>query len=120
MLFRSKAAVPNVTQVMQQNPGLMRNMVDAVQRTSPFGAGPAAEQPPTPGLRREMRGPGMDFGSLMNMMGPPPPQMTRPSRPDDVESVSDIVSIDAGDQDTREVPVAKGRGRKTKKREVAI
>jgi hypothetical protein len=111
-----KAAVPNVTQVMKQNPGLMQNMMDAVQRSQP-GAGPAAGEPPAGGLRREMRGPGMDFGSLMGMMGPPQPQMSRPPREDD--DVSDIVSIDAGDPDTREVSVKKGKGR-PKKKEVSL
>ena len=111
-----KAAVPNVTQVMKQNPELMRNMVDAVQRTQ--------AEPPASG-RRDMRGPGMDFGSLMNMMGPPPPQMTRAGRPPvDEEEVSDIVSIDEGDPDTREVRVdadgKKKRGRKTAKKEVSL
>jgi hypothetical protein len=111
-----KAAVPNVTQVMKQNPELMRNMVDAVQRSQ--GAGPASNEPPAGGLRREMRGPGMDFGSLMGMMGPPPPQMSRPAREED--DVSDIVSIDAGDTDTREVAV-KGKGKgKSKKKEVSL
>jgi hypothetical protein len=62
----------------------------------------------------------MDFGSLMNMMGPPQPQMTRPGRAEDVESVSDIVSIDAGDGDTREVQVGKAKGRKSKKREMNL
>ena len=111
-----KAAVPNVSQVMKQNPGLMQNMMDAVQRTQP--SMPSANEPPAPGLRREMRGPGMDFGSLMNMMGPPPPQMTRPGRADD-DDVSDIVSVDAGDPDTREVAVKKGKGR-PKKKEVTL
>ena len=113
-----KAAVPNVTQVMKQNPGLMQNMVDAVQRAQPGGgAGPASGEPPAGGLRREMRGPGMDFGSLMGMMGPPQAQMTRPAREDD--DVSDIVSVDAGDPDTREVSVKKGKGR-PKKKEVSL
>ena len=93
-------------------------MVDAVSRAQP-GAGPAAGEPPAGGLRREMRGPGMDFGSLMNMMGPPQPQMTRPSRPQEEDEVSDIVSVDAGDPDTREVSVKKGKGR-PKKREVSL
>jgi hypothetical protein len=111
-----KAAVPNVTQVMKQNPGLMQNMMDAVQRSQP-GAGPGSAEPPAGGLRREMRGPGMDFGSLMGMMGPPQAQMSRPQREDD--DVSDIVSIDAGDPDTREVSVKKGKGR-PKKKEVSL
>jgi Family of unknown function (DUF5767) len=118
-----KAAVPNVTQVMKQNPGLMQNMVDAVQRSTQQPS--AASFPSPPSGPREMRGPGMDFGSLMNMMGPPPAMMTRPERSTEVESVSDIVSIDdgAGDPDTREVNVGtdkKKRGAKSKKREVSL
>ena len=117
-----KAAVPNMGQVMKQNPELMRNMMDAVHRTNggafEQGAGPAAGDRPDQGLRREMRGPGMDFGGLMNMMGPGMPQNTRPVVRDD-ESVSDIVSI-AADSDTKEVRVTEakkkgGRGRKAKK-----
>jgi hypothetical protein len=109
-----KAAVPNVSQVMRQNPDLVRNMTEAVQRSNP----------PADGGRRDMRGPGMDFGSLMSMMGPPPPVMTRPgNHGGDDESVSDIVSIDAGgDPDTRDVKVTdgkKGKGR-SKKKEVSI
>ena len=116
-----KAAVPNVTQVMKQNPGLMQNMVDAVSRAQPNGAGPAAGEPPAGGLRREMRGPGMDFGSLMNMMGPPQPQMTRPPRDETADDVSDIVSVDNGDPDTKDVPVKGGKGRgRPKKREVSL
>jgi hypothetical protein len=117
-----KAAVPNVSQVMKQNPDLMRNMVDAVNR-SQQGGGPVegAGQPPPGGLRREMRGPGMDFGSLMGMMGPAPPQTTRPSRPVE-DDVSDIVSVDLGDADTREVGIEKKkRGPKSKgKKEVSL
>jgi hypothetical protein len=112
-----KAAVPNPTQVMKQNPELMRNMMDAVQRSQVPGAGPGSGERPAQGLRQgEMRGPGMDFGSLMSMMGPPPATNSRPERQED-EDVSDIVSVDAGG-DTREVPVT--RGRKSKKKEVSI
>jgi hypothetical protein len=119
-----KAAVPNVSQVVRQNPDLMRNMVDAVQRSQPqqqsgFGS------PVNDGGRRDMKGPGMDFGSLMSMMGPPPAMMTRPgNHGGDDESVSDIVSIDAGgDPDTREVNLStdkRKRGPKAKKKEVSI
>ncbi len=117
-----KAAVPNVSQVMKQNPDLMRNMVDAVQRSQ-------SQQPqggfgsPVDSGRREMRGPGMDFGSLMGMMGPPMPVQTRNGGGDD-ESVSDIVSVDmAQDPDTREVALGtekKKRGRKPAKKEVTL
>jgi len=34
--------------------------------------------------------------------------------------VSDIVSIDAGDHDTREVSVKEGKGGKAKKKEVSL
>jgi len=117
-----KAAVPNVSQVVKQNPELMRNMVDAVQRSQPQGGGFGS---PVDTGRRDMKGPGMDFGSLMSMMGPPPPAMTRAgNHGGDDESVSDIVSIDAGgDPDTREVSIndsKKKRGPKTKKKEVSI
>jgi hypothetical protein len=37
------------------------------------------------------------------MMGPPPAMMTRPERQTEIESVSDIVSVDEGGPDTREV-----------------
>jgi hypothetical protein len=110
-----KAAVPNMSNVMKQNPELMKNMVDAVKRTqdNPFEQ-PASQQ-------QGMRGPGMDFAGLMNMMGPGMPQNTRPVVRDD-ESVSDIVSIDAN-SDTKDIqvePKKKGRGQAKKKKEVSF
>ena len=110
-----KAAVPNVSQVMKQNPDLMRNMVDAVQRSQ-------ADQPQQGG-GRDMRGPGMDFGSLMSMMGPAQPMATRTGpRVEDAESVSDIVSMNDEGGDTKEVRVGgKKRGPKgAKKNEVSL
>jgi hypothetical protein len=114
-----KAAVPNVSQVMKQNPDLVRNMTEAVQRSNPSGGFGS----PVDSGRRDMRGPGMDFGSLMSMMGPPPAMMTRAgNHGGDDESVSDIVSIDAGgDPDTRDVKVTDGKKKgKSKKKEVSI
>ena len=119
-----KAAVPNVSQVMKQNPGLMQNMVDAVLRSQGQGAPNVSSFPSPPSGPREMRGPGMDFGSLMNMMGPPQAMMTRPPRAQETDSVSDIVSVDEGDPDTREVQMGGGqkrRGPKGKgKKEVSL
>ena len=110
-----KAAVPNVTQVMKQNPGLMQNMMDAVQRSQQGGGAPMSAFPSPPSGPRDMRGPGMDFGSLMNMMGPPPAMMTRRGGgAEAAESVSDIVSIDEGDPDKKK------RGGKAKKKEVSL
>jgi len=104
----TKAFTPNI-----------QNMMNAPQRPPQGGFGSPVE---TSG-RRDMRGPGMDFGSLMSMMGPPPPMMTRPgNKGGDDESVSDIVSIDAGgDPETKEVSLDDSkRKRKSKKKEVTI
>jgi len=118
-----KAAMPSMSQVVSQNPDLVKNMMDAVQRTQ----NQQNQGPPQPGLRRDMQGPGMDISALMGMMGPPPPQ-NRPVAPreieHDMESVSDIVSVD--DPSVRDVtlPADKPkRGRKPKtsgKKEVSI
>lgn len=113
-----KSAV-NVTSVMQQNPDLARNMVEAVQRAQQQQQGPAGPPPPT-GLRRDMQGPGIDFGSLMGMMGPAPPAVqVRES-----DELSDIVSDAGTGGDVREVQVStapKKGGRKPKsKKEISI
>jgi hypothetical protein len=112
-----KSAV-NVTSVMQQNPELARNMVEAVQRSQQQQSTmPSAGPPPPSGLRRDMQGPGVDFGSLMGMMGPPQPAVqVRES-----DELSDIAS-DAGG-DVREVQVSNGKkgARKQKNRkEISI
>jgi hypothetical protein len=103
----------NVSQVMNQNPQLQRDMMDAVQRSQqniPTGG------PPRPGLRGEMRGPGVDFSSLMGMMGPP-----QSAPPPQVDELSDVVS-DAGGDEVREVSVKSTpkKGRKSSKKEISI
>jgi hypothetical protein len=99
----------NVSQVMSQNPNLQRDMMEAVQRAQqPIQTG----GPPKPGLRGEMRGPGVDFSSLMGMMGPPAP-------PPQVDELSDVVS-DAGEGEVREVSVKPKKGRKSTKKEISI
>lgn len=122
-----KAAVPNVNDILKQNPGLAASMVDAVKNSRPGGgAPPATMSEPPPGGRREMQGPGLDLSSLMGGfgMGPPPPMTTRPepvevqegggnNDNDDDRSVSDIVST--ADSEVREVSTGgdpkKRRGR---------
>ena len=114
-----KAAMPSMSQVVKENPDLVKNMMDAVQKTQ----AQQMQGPPQQGLRREMQGPGMDISSLMGMMGPPPPMLSRPERPmDDIESVSDIVSVDDG---VRDVAVSgektkRGRKPKTNKKEMTL
>lgn len=112
-----KAAVPNVNDILKQNPGLAQSMVDAVKGSVP--------PPPTDtGGRREMQGPGLDLSSLMGGfgMGPPPPMTSRPEPivevqeggGDDAQSVSDIVSTTS--TEVREVNTGGEGGKKRRGR----
>jgi len=93
--------MPNMNDVMKQNPDLVKNMMAAVQNTTRSPGGPATEAPVggTNG-QYEMQGPGLDISSLMGgiMMPPPPPMNTtmgggaQESVIDD-DDMSDIVSI---------------------------
>ena len=122
-----KSVMPNVNDVMKQNPGLVGNMMSAVQNTM-------TNQPPASspsGDRHEMKGPGLDISSLMgNIMMPPAQAMNTtnliPRPPVDIEEdddISDIVSAkdpeETEDGDVKEVKVGpakttKGRTRKKK------
>jgi hypothetical protein len=87
------------SKIMKQNPDFMKNMMESMKQ--------AQQQPgPTtvdPSGRREMRGPGIDFGSLMGgFVPPPPPQNTRPVvreetivERDSEDDISDIISINS-------------------------
>lgn len=115
-----KAAMPDMNKVLKQNPDLVKNMMEAVQRTQGSQAAPTPEQ--QSGGRREMKGPGMDMSALFGMMGPPPAMQTRepaPRPPADDDEISDIVSIDMG-SDTREVSVKASRKKGAKKKEVVL
>lgn len=126
-----KAAMPNMNDVIKQNPDLVKSMMSAVQNTQPRGAPPPPQETNSEG-RREMQGPGMDISSLMNgiMMPPAPPVNTMPPKPpselEETESVSDIVSTVSGE--TRDISVGaqkKRRGRPKKadakeKKEIAL
>ncbi len=123
-----KAAIPNLQDVLKQNPGLQQSMVAAVQNAIPKNT--AAPPPPSSGSY-EMQGPGFDITSLMgNVMMPPPPPMNTSARvkpvqveEEDDDDVSDIVAEDLVerdmDEDVKEVDVQeksepKRRGRKKK------
>jgi hypothetical protein len=141
-----KAAMPNMNDVMKQNPDLVKNMMNAVKTTqmrqqtsredptqrpmaSPLmrGGGDGTSS------RREMQGPGLDISSLMGgiMMPPPPPMNTKPQileiipeAPEEggeEDDISDIVSI-SGESDTKDIKVtaARRRGRKKKSNEVSL
>lgn len=98
-----KSAVPNVNEVMKQNPELMKNMVDAVKNAQ-------AQRAATSDGPREMRGPGFDIGSLMGGLGfvPPPPV----PQSDDISDIVSVIESDAGG--TRDVKIST-RKKKTKK-----
>jgi len=117
-----KSAMPDMGKVLKQNPDLVKNMMDAVQRTQ-------ATNPGAQSGRREMQGPamgpggGLDMSALFGMMGPPPPMGTREPAPRDDDDVSDIVSVDMGSE-TREVDIRAGGKKKkpsaSKKKEVVL
>jgi len=114
-------AMPNMNDVIKQNPDLVKSMMSAVANTSAKQASSQAQQ----GGEYEMSGPGIDLGALMGGLGmPPAPVNTSREVVDDDDDVSDIVSevdIELEDDDEEQVvkevalPPAKkkGGGRKT-------
>ena len=127
-----KTAIPNMNDVLKQNPDLVKNMMSAVQNTQARQPG-AAPQDPTQrpvqqestGGRYEMKGPGLDIGSLMGGIMMPPVMPMNTSAPtiteekeDDMESVSDIVSVSG--ESTKDVTVKQTRKKRSKKNEVNL
>jgi hypothetical protein len=126
-----KSALPNMNDVLKQNPDLVKNMMAAVQNTTRAPSGPADAAPVGGTGQYEMQGPGIDISSLMGgvMMPPPPPMNTTVQVPvteqDDDDDVSDIVSISGestgGEVKEVNVEAAKSkRGRKKKKTEINL
>ena len=129
-----KSVMPNMNDILKQNPGLVQNMVDAVKNTTPRNVeAPAGEQPSEE--RYEMKGPGVDISSLMGniMMPPVPPMSTTAPEPipnidpdDDDDAISDIVDAPEEveeDTDVKEVKVSttkSKRGRKKKSVEINL
>jgi hypothetical protein len=124
-----KAAIPNMNDVMKQNPDLVKSMVQAVQNTK--NNQPAQEQVKTDANgRREMKGPGFDISSLMGgIMMPPPPPMNTTSLQTvhevQEDDISDIVSVsgDSTGGEVRDVSLKGGprkKGPRKKKNEVSM
>ena len=124
-----KSVMPNMNDVIKQNPGLVQNMMSAVQNTVSKSQ---QQQTPETGERHEMQGPGFDISSLMgNIMMPPQPPMNTtsiaPQEPpsvdddDDDDDVSDIAEAPATgeeegeDGDVREVKVTQTKGKRGRK-----
>ena len=135
-----KSVMPNMNDVIKQNPGLVQNMVSAVQNTVPKSQQGTGEPTVDENGRREMQGPGFDISSLMgNIMMPPQPPMNTTSinKPDDTEidiedDISDIAEPpnfdtgkEGGDDEVREVKVTqtkskRGGGKKKKTVEINL
>ncbi len=131
-----KSAIPNMNDVIKQNPNLVQNMMEAVKTTQAKNAQSPPQDPtqrPTSqssGGRYEMQGPGLDIGSLMGGIMMPPAMPMNTSQPklepvveDDNDSVSDIVSVsgESTGGETKDVSVKPGRkSRKSKKNEINL
>ena len=117
-----KSVMPNMNDVMKQNPDLVKNMMAAVQNTTRNTSGPATDAPVGGTGKYEMQGPGLDISSLMGgIMMPPPPPMnttmggTQESEDDDM---SDIVSIsgDSTGGEVKEVNVSASKPKRTRRK----
>lgn len=123
-----KSVMPNMNDVIKQNPDLVKSMMSAVQNTTRAPTGPAAVDAPVGGTGTgdyEMKGPGIDISSLMGGISmPPPPPMSSSAIPavsqeqpvmDDDDDISDIISI-AGESTGGEVKEVKVDAKKTRTR----
>ena len=99
-----KSVMPNMNDVMKQNPDLVKNMMAAVQNTTRAPSGSATDAPVGGTGNYEMQGPGLDISSLMGgiMMPPPPPMNTTPNMEEEDDDLSDIISV-SGDSTGGEV-----------------
>ena len=124
-----KSVMPNMNDVIKQNPGLVQNMMSAVQNTVPK----SQQQTSDNGEPHEMQGPGFDISSLMgNIMMPPTPPMNTTSIPaqepvvlddDEDDDISDIAEAPTpgdveggGDGELREVKVTQTKGKRGRKK----
>ena len=114
-----KSALPNMNDVIKQNPDLVKNMMAAVQNTTR-----APQQQSGSSGQYEMQGPGVDISSLMGgIMMPPPPmntsfQTTATQEEDEDDDVSDIVSVsgESTGGEVKEVNVAgSSKAKKTRR-----
>src|SRR6056300_1112120 len=111
-----KSVMPNMNDVLKQNPDLVNNMMQAMQNTT---RAPSEAAPVGGTGQYEMQGPGIDISSLMGgvMMPPPPPMNTTVQLPvteQDDDDVSDIVSI-SGESTGGEVKEVNVEGTKSKR-----
>jgi len=121
-----KSALPNMNDVLKQNPDLVKNMMSAVQNTTRAPSGPADAAPVGGTGQYEMQGPGIDISSLMGgvMMPPPPPMNTNlranptPTIEEEDDEFSDIVSIsgESTGGEVKEVNVDPSKPKRTRRK----
>ena len=120
-----KSVMPNMNDVMKQNPDLVKSMMSAVQNTNRSPQEPAVDAPVGGTGQYEMKGPGMDISSLMGgiSMPPPPPMNTNLGvqgsiAEEDDDDVSDIISIsgDSTGGEVRQVNVESTKSKKTRRK----
>ena len=117
-----KSALPNMNDVLKQNPDLVKNMMSAVQNTTRAPSGSADAAPVGGTGNYEMQGPGIDISSLMGgvMMPPPPPMNTTrlQNEDEDDDDVSDIVSIsgESTGGEVKEVSVGASKPKRTRRK----
>ena len=119
-----KSVMPNMNDVMKQNPDLVKNMMAAVQNTTRAPGGPATDAPVGGTGNYEMQGPGIDISSLMGgiMMPRAPPMNTTMGRPQesvlDDDDMSDIMSIsgDSTGGEVKEVNVTTSKPKRTRRK----
>jgi hypothetical protein len=118
-----KSVMPNMNDVIKQNPDLVKNMMSAVQNTTRQTGGPATEAPVGGTGDYQMQGPGIDISSLMGgiMMPPAPPMNTTAisatdKQMEDDDDISDIISIsgDSTGGEVKEVNVTATKSRRTR------
>jgi|TARA_B110000240_G_scaffold196578_1_gene249112 hypothetical protein len=120
-----KSALPNMNDVLKQNPDLVKNMMSAVQSTVRAPSGSADAAPVGGTGQYEMQGPGLDISSLMgSVMMPPPPMNTKPQdapRSEELQfddDMSDIVSIsgESTGGELKQVNVGTTKPKKTRRK----
>ena len=117
-----KSALPNMNDVLKQNPDLLKNMMSAVQNTTRAPSGSVDAAPVGGTGQYEMQGPGIDISSLMGgvMMPPPPPMNTTrlQNEAEDDDDMSDIVSIsgESTGGEVKEVSMGASKPKRTRRK----
>ena len=117
-----KSVMPNMNDVMKQNPDLIKSMMSAVQNTTRNTDGPATDAPVGGTGEYQMQGPGIDISSMMGgiMMPPAPPMNTMaiPTADGDDDDISDIMSIsgESTGGEVKEVKVSATKTRRTRQK----